>query len=100
MNTHGCIDCHLPNQLSTFRSTDLTSLLSVRGETRVREVLASGMPTKGMPNLGLSEADIEALVQFLARLGTIGSEVGSSYKASIQATGGSLADLPWFEYAR
>jgi nitric oxide reductase subunit C len=97
---HGCIDCHLPNESSPLRAPDLTAVHSLRGPARLREVLAAGLPQKGMPDFGLSEADIESIVSFLARLDEVGSEVARNYAASVRAAGGSLFDLPWFDYAR
>lgn len=100
MQEHGCIDCHLPNRASTFGSTDLGDLHGTRGPDGLRQVLSKGIPEKGMPNFGLSEADVEALVSFLARLDGVAKDVRTQYEASVRAAGGSLFDLPWFEYAR
>ena len=100
MQLHGCIDCHLPNETSPFRSTDLALLHSTLERTRIREVLGAGLPEKGMPNFNLSEAEIDALLSILEQLGSVGTALRSDYAASVRAAGGSLFDLPWFEFAR
>ena len=60
MRERGCIDCHLPNAKSTFKSTDLTRIHGSVGPARVASILTDGLPAKGMPRFALSPAEIEA----------------------------------------
>ena len=94
----GCIDCHLPSAKSTFRAADLTQIHETVGAERLAEVLDSGVPQKGMPDLGLTDEEIAATTAFLARIREVGSEVRAGFEAAERATSGSLMDLPWFEY--
>ena len=94
----GCIDCHLPNAKSAFRATDLTTLHGGVARERLSEVLSAGIPAKGMPALQLSPQEIEALAAFLEALARSASTVRDGFARAEQGSGGSLLDLPWFEY--
>ena len=93
---HGCIDCHLPNGLATFRAPDLTGLHDTVDRDRLTEILVEGLPEKGMPRLGLDPAAVEAVRAWLARLATDGAGLRDGFEHA--GAGGSLLDLPWFEY--
>ncbi len=100
METYSCISCHLPNESSSLKAPRLTTLMDVSGEDRVRQVLAEGSLQKGMPNFGLSEDKIEALVQVLIRLQSCDEGIRAGYGTVPGTTTRSLKDLPWFEYSR
>lgn len=98
MRRDGCIDCHLPNAKSTFKSTDLTRIHASVGPERITSILTDGIPEKGMPRLGLPPAEIEAVIGTLELLGTHGAEVRETFVTAERSSSGSLFDLPWFEY--
>jgi nitric oxide reductase subunit C len=94
----GCINCHLPNGRSTFAATDLTTLSSTLSEDRLRAVFSNGLPDKGMPALNLQPTQLASLLAGLAWLGENGHELRQGFHDAENASGGSLLDLPWFEY--
>ena len=98
MIQHGCIDCHLPNGRSVFRAADLTALHSRVDTTRMAEILAEGIPAKGMPALRLSSSEAQAVEAFLARLESVGGTLRSGFESAERSSSGSLLELPWFEY--
>jgi nitric oxide reductase subunit C len=98
MRLHGCIDCHLPNAKSTFKSTDLTRIHATVDSARIATTLTAGIPEKGMPRLALAPAEIESLTAFLAFLEQNGSDIRLAFDTAEKSSSGSLGDLPWFEY--
>ncbi|MDP6520514.1 MAG: cytochrome c [Planctomycetota bacterium] len=94
----GCINCHLPNGRSTFAATDLTKLHSQLSEDQLRSVLTEGIPEKGMPAMKLQPTQFESLLAFLAWLDRQGPDLRQGFHDAENASGGSLLDLPWFEY--
>jgi nitric oxide reductase subunit C len=98
MKYHGCIDCHLPNGKSLFKSTDLTRIHTAVARERIAAVLTDGVPEKGMPRLALTAAEIEAVVACLEQFARHGKDLRQGFESAQRSAGGSLADLPWFEY--
>jgi nitric oxide reductase subunit C len=98
MRERGCIDCHLPNAKSTFKSTDLTRIHASVEPGRVASILTDGIPAKGMPRLALPAVEIEAVRAFLALLNRHGAEIRLGFETAERSSSGSLRDLPWFEY--
>jgi nitric oxide reductase subunit C len=98
MRERGCIDCHLPNAKSTFKSTDLTRIHGSVETARVTSILTDGLPAKGMPRFALPPAEIEAVAAFLALLELHGAEIRLGFETAEKSSSGSLLDLPWFEY--
>jgi nitric oxide reductase subunit C len=98
MRERGCIDCHLPNAKSTFKSTDLTRIHGSVEPARVASILTDGLPAKGMPRFALPPAEIEAVAAFLSLLELNGAEIRLGFETAEKSSSGSLLDLPWFEY--
>jgi len=98
MRERGCIDCHLPNGRSLFKSTDLTTLHTAVDGARLAQVLTDGVPEKGMPRLALPAVEIEAVSAFLEFLERHGADFRRGFAEAERASGGTLRDLPWFEY--
>ncbi len=94
----GCINCHLPNTQSTFGATDLTSMYTALSPEHLQAVLADGIPSQGMPAFQLTETRYEAVSAFLSWLSDNQTPLQAHIHASQSASGGSLWDLPWFEY--
>lgn len=61
---HNCIACHQFYGLGGYMGPDLTNVISNRGEIYARAFIANG--TLAMPNLGLSEGEVDSLIEFLA----------------------------------
>jgi nitric oxide reductase subunit C len=93
-----CISCHLPNEESLNRSTDLTTLVTSVERERVLEILRDGIPAKGMPRLALDGADGEAVLAFLGWLHENGEDVRARFENLPTTTSLELSGVPWFEY--
>ena len=98
MAERGCIDCHLPNARSAFRSRDLTRIHDAVARERIEDVLMNGVPEKGMPRFGLTPAEIEAVSAYLELLASHGELVRRSFAEAEAGAELSLGKLPWFEY--
>jgi len=60
---NNCIACHQFYGLGGYMGPDLTNVISTRGEAYSRAFISSG--TVRMPNMGLDEEEVSALVAFL-----------------------------------
>lgn len=61
---YNCVACHQFYGLGGYMGPDLTNVISNRGEGYARAFIASG--TARMPNLGLAQEEIDAVVAYLA----------------------------------
>lgn len=96
----GCIDCHLPNEQSSFRATDLTRVHREIDREHSSRVLREGLPGKGMPNFGLQEEEVAALQSFLELLGEHGDRLRAGFESRSESSQASFDNLPWFEYSK
>ena len=60
---HNCIACHQFYGLGGYMGPDLTNVISNRGHAYARAFMAAG--TNAMPNFGLNDTELDALVAFL-----------------------------------
>lgn len=95
-----CIDCHLPNAGSAYRSPDMTLMTTRLGADGVATILTTGVPGKAMPAFALTTAELGAVSAALTRLERHGDQIRTGFEAAADAASGSLLDLPWFEYPR
>ena len=58
-----CIACHQFYGLGGYMGPDLTNVISNRGEAYSRAFISAG--TASMPNFGLNQEEVTALVAFL-----------------------------------
>jgi mono/diheme cytochrome c family protein len=94
-----CITCHLPNlATATVGGPDLTTAIERLGETKVRAVLANGVPGTVMPKFGFSDRQLDEVVAYLAWLGRHRDEAQRVFEVTRPGDGWSLRDVPWFEY--
>jgi nitric oxide reductase subunit C len=93
-----CIDCHLPNAISAYRSADMTQLSLRLGRSGIAAIFASGVPGKAMPRFPFTEAEIDAVYAALVRLERHGDAFRDGFESAANAASGALFDLPWFEY--
>ena len=61
---YNCVACHQFYGLGGYMGPDLTNVFSRRGEAYARAFIQSG--TAAMPNLGLADAEIDAVIAYLA----------------------------------
>jgi nitric oxide reductase subunit C len=60
---HNCTACHQFYGLGGYMGPDLTNVISNRGEAYSRAFISAG--TARMPNFGLNEEEVSALVTYL-----------------------------------
>lgn len=61
---YNCVACHQFYGLGGYMGPDLTNAISNRGEAVARAFITAG--TAAMPNLGLTPAEVDAVVAYLA----------------------------------
>ena len=61
---YNCISCHQLYGLGGYLGPDLTNVISAKGAPYVRVITKNG--TLKMPNLNVTDNEIEALVEFLS----------------------------------
>jgi nitric oxide reductase subunit C len=94
-----CITCHLPNlATATVGGPDLTTAIERLGESKVRAVLANGVPGTVMPKFGFSDRQLDEVVAYLAWLGRHRDQAQRVFEVTRPGDGWSLRDVPWFEY--
>ena len=72
------IACHQFYGLGGYMGPDLTNVISNRGEAVARAFIASGTAT--MPNLGLADEEIDAVVAYLAFVDQTGTYPAENYE--------------------
>jgi nitric oxide reductase subunit C len=75
---HNCIACHQFYGLGGYMGPDLTNVISNRGEAVSRAFITSG--TASMPNFGLDEGEVTALVAFLGFVDQTGTYPPENYE--------------------
>ena len=75
---YNCIACHQFYGLGGYMGPDLTNVISNRGEIYARAFIASG--TASMPNLGLADDEIDAVVAYLAFVDQTGTYPAKNYE--------------------
>ena len=98
LHREGCIDCHLPNERSTFKAPDLGGLLARLGPDGVFGIVSAGIPPKGMPRFQFDEREREGLMAILDWLRRNGTPVHEAFVSAAAAVDGATGDLPWFEF--
>jgi nitric oxide reductase subunit C len=74
---NNCIACHQFYGLGGYMGPDLTNVISSRGEAVSRAFISSG--TARMPNIGLNEEEVSALVAFLGFVDQTGTYPPENY---------------------
>lgn len=74
---NNCIACHQFYGLGGYMGPDLTNVISTRGEAYSRAFISAG--TLRMPNFGLSEDEVSALVAFLGFVDQTGTYPPKNY---------------------
>lgn len=77
---YNCISCHQFYGLGGYMGPDLTNVVSNRGEMVARAFIMSG--TVSMPNLELSEDELDAVVAFLAFVDQTGTYPPENYEVT------------------
>ena len=68
---HNCIACHQFYGLGGYMGPDLTNVISNRGAPIARALITAG--TANMPNFGLDQGEVSALVAYLEFVDTTGT---------------------------
>ena len=79
---HNCVACHQFYGLGGYMGPDLTNVISNRGPAYARAFIASG--TRAMPDFGLNDEELDALVAFLEFVDQTGRYPAENY------------DVTWF----
>ena len=75
---YNCVACHQFYGLGGYMGPDLTNVISNRGEAYARAFITAGTAT--MPNLGLAEDEIDAVVAYLAFVDRTGTYPAENYE--------------------
>lgn len=75
-----CTACHQFYGLGGYMGPDLTNVISTRGEAYAGAFIKSG--TARMPNLNLSDAEVDALVAFLGFVDQTGTYPPTQYEVA------------------
>ncbi|MBT8099285.1 MAG: c-type cytochrome [Gammaproteobacteria bacterium] len=68
---YNCVACHQFYGLGGYMGPDLTNVISNRGEAYTRAFIVAG--TARMPKLGLTAAEVDAVIDYLAFVDRTGS---------------------------
>jgi len=93
-----CIGCHLPNPLSTQRSTDLAKLTAEVAHEEILLVLDEGRPRKGMPRMALSMEDREAVIEALDWMAEDGDALREAFSKARLSGDPDGYSIPWFDF--
>ncbi len=74
---YNCVSCHQFYGLGGYMGPDLTNVISNRGEMVARVFITSGTAT--MPNLGLTEDEVDAVVAYLGFVDQTGTYPPENY---------------------
>ena len=75
---YNCVACHQFYGLGGYMGPDLTNVVSNRGEAYARAFIAAG--TNTMPNLGLADDEIDAVVAYLGFVDKTGTYPAENYE--------------------
>ena len=75
---YNCVACHQFYGLGGYMGPDLTNVISKRGDAYARAFITAGTAT--MPNLGLAEDEIDAVVAYLAFVDKTGTYPAENYE--------------------
>ena len=82
---YNCISCHQLYGLGGYLGPDLTNVISAKGAPYVRVITKNG--TLKMPNLNVTDNEIEALVEFLSSADSSGifplKEFGATWYGTV-----------------
>ena len=82
---YNCISCHQLYGLGGYLGPDLTNVISAKGAPYVRAIIKNGILK--MPNLNVTDNEIEALVEFLSSADSSGifplKEFGATWYGTI-----------------
>ncbi len=81
---YNCIACHQFYGLGGYMGPDLTNVMSNRGEAYTRAFIAAG--TVRMPNLGLADKEISALIAYLEFVDQTGTYPAKNYEVQWYGT--------------
>jgi nitric oxide reductase subunit C len=74
---YNCVACHQFYGLGGYMGPDLTNVISKRGEGYARAFIMSG--TVAMPNLGLKDEEIDAVIAYLGFVDKTGTYPPENY---------------------
>ncbi len=74
---YNCVACHQFYGLGGYMGPDLTNVISNRGAAYARAFISAG--TASMPNLGLANEEIDAVVAYLAFVDATGTYPAENY---------------------
>jgi len=77
---YNCIACHQFYGLGGYMGPDLTNVISNRGPAFARAFIVSG--TARMPNFGLSNEEVDALIAYLSFVDSTGRYPPDNYEIS------------------
>ncbi len=75
---YNCVACHQFYGLGGYMGPDLTNVISKRGEAYARAFITAG--TANMPNLGLSEEEVDGVLAYLAVVDKTGTYPPQNYE--------------------
>lgn len=75
---NNCIACHQFYGLGGYMGPDLTNVISARGEAYSRAFIAAG--TARMPNFGLDDGEVSALIAYLGYVDQTGTYPPEDYE--------------------
>ncbi len=82
---YNCISCHQLYGLGGYLGPDLTNVISAKGAPYVRVIIKNGTLT--MPNLNVTDNEIEALVEFFSSVDSSGifplKEFGTTWYGTV-----------------
>ncbi len=74
---YNCVACHQFYGLGGYMGPDLTNVISNRGEAYARAFIVAGTAT--MPNLGLAQDEVDAVIAYLAFVDQTGTYPPDNY---------------------
>ena len=81
---YNCVACHQFYGLGGYMGPDLTNVMSTRGEAYARAFISAG--TASMPNLGLTDEELDGVLAFLAFVDTTGTYPAQNYDVAWYGT--------------
>ena len=93
-----CLNCHLPNALSSHRANDLTLAVDRLGVDGVVTTLRNGRPGTPMPAFSPTLGEEKGLKAFFLWLQSHRKAVRQSFETAQKAAG--KTEVPWFNYEK